>query len=346
MTLETSRLTLRPLTMNDAGEVYKNLSSNSSVTQFLPYEKQASKEATEDLISSWLFSLKDAGQDEGNHVFAIILKSNNELIGVIDVKETDKEAKAAETSYQIGKPWWGYGYATEALEKVIEHSFSELGYNRLWGRYEPRNANSGKVMEKAGMVYEGLYRQYKARGGKIVDRVYYGVLKSDVQRKDVLAGYNQLPVKNDDFVDLPALADGDIQLICLEKEPADPARNRVLAYHFAICKGSEKIGDMRLRVGYTDHLYYVGHLGCQIAKKYRGNGYAEIASKLVAKVAQLHGMNKLIVTTDLGNVSSRRTCEKLGARLVEMAPVPADHEMYRKGARFVDVYEWDITGQI
>jgi ribosomal-protein-alanine N-acetyltransferase len=65
-------------------------------------------------------------------LFAIQLKSNDAVIGTIDFGETDKEAHAAEIGYQLGKAWWGNGYAAEALKALIKYCFETVGLNRLW----------------------------------------------------------------------------------------------------------------------------------------------------------------------------------------------------------------------
>jgi hypothetical protein len=67
--------------------------------------------------------------------------------------------------------------------------------------------------------------------------------------------------------------DGVIYLVCLEKKPGDPEKKLVPAYEFAVCRGGEKIGNINLRIGYTDGLYYGRQIGYGIDEKYRGNGY-------------------------------------------------------------------------
>ena len=344
MNLETERIILRTLTMDDAGEVFKNLSSDPNVTKFLPYTTLETKEATEDMVSTWLFALKDAKSDDRNKILAITLKTTGELIGVIDLIETDAEAKSFETSYQIGKPWWGHGYAAEALEKVIDYAFETLGINRIWGVYDPRNANSGKVMEKAGMTYEGLHRQYKARGGKLVDRVYYGIIREDRSRQALVDKYTSLECNFDDFVPIPFLSEGNLQLICLEKRKARPEEDRVPSYHFAICKAGEKVGNLDIRIGYSERLYYGGHIGYSIDKEHRGKGYTEIACRLVTRIAKAHGMKTLLITCDMSNIPSQRVCEKLGTVLIDKSPIPPTHDLHVEGAvKLQHIYAWDIS---
>ena len=67
------------------------------------------------------------------------------------------------------------------------------------------------------MLYEGTARQCKIRGGELVDRIYYAILKEDWDIQNEIARYNSLPCEFNGFVNVPTLTDGDIYLVCLEK---------------------------------------------------------------------------------------------------------------------------------
>jgi len=155
--------------------------------------------------------------------------------------------------------------------------------------------------------------------------------------------YNTLPVVFNGFIDQPDCSDGVISLICREKHPANPEKNRVPAYSFDICKNGEKIGGISLRVGYTEGLYYGGNIGYGVDKAQRGNGYAARACKLLATIAQAHSITKLLITNEHSNTASMRVCEKLGAHLLRTVPLPKWHDLYQKGQRFVNIYEWSIN---
>jgi len=94
---------------------------------------------------------------QGN--FAITLRSNGTLVGGIsmDINRTDEHGKLG---YYIGKPYWNNGYATEATQAVIKYSFEVLGLRRVFAAHFARNPASGRVMQKAGMSYEGCLRQH------------------------------------------------------------------------------------------------------------------------------------------------------------------------------------------
>jgi len=154
--------------------------------------------------------------------------------------------------------------------------------------------------------------------------------------------YNSQPVVFNDFVDVPDLTDGEIELFCIAKRPSIPERKRVPAYDFEIrCDGS-RVGEINLRIGYTEGLYYGGQIGYWVDEQHRGHGYAEKACRLLKPVIRAHGMKRVLITNNHTNIPSKRTCEKLGAKLIRTAPLPKEHELYNEGQRLVNIFEWKI----
>lgn len=155
----------------------------------------------------------------------------------------------------------------------------------------------------------------------------------------------QAPVTTD-FLEIDRLTDGEIVLQCTEKKPADPQKGYVPAYHFRILSpdGAE-MGVCDLRVGYTESLYYGGHIGYRIAEQYRGNHYAGKAVKLLLGLAKRHGMDHLFITCVPENTASYRTCVWAGGRYLETAELPKDNEMrVNDGKTRVCVFRWDLEG--
>jgi predicted acetyltransferase len=127
------------------------------------------------------------------------------------------------------------------------------------------------------------------------------VVEPEVEKE--IKYYNSLPIEFNDFIDLPELSDGEIQLVCTAKTPADPVKNWLPSYDFLICKGSEKVGNINLRIGYgggpfNSNCYYGGQIGYGVDEEYRGKGFAGRACKLLEPVAKAHGMTKLLVATN------------------------------------------------
>jgi len=145
-----------------------------------------------------------------------------------------------------------------------------------------------------------------------------------------------------EFKEFDELKDGEIKLILEEKIPENIAKKYVPAYKFAILleKSNNKIGFIDIRIGYNQGLYYGGHIGYTVYEHFRGHHYAMKACKLIKKVAFDHNMKKLYITCNPDNMASRKTCEKLGLSLLEIANLPKDNDMYIEGERQKCIYEW------
>lgn len=174
--LETDRLILRRYTADDAAAMYKNWASDSEVTKYLMWpphpDEETSRKVTEDWIKKY--------SDKKFYHWAIVLKENgDEPIGDISVINMNEETSAVHIGYCIGRNWWNRGITSEALKAVMDFLFDEAGVNRIESRHDPRNPNSGKVMKKCGMKYEGTLRSADWNNQGICDACYYALLKSE-----------------------------------------------------------------------------------------------------------------------------------------------------------------------
>ncbi len=77
------------------------------------------------------------------------------------------------------KGFWGRGYGTEAIRKVLRYAFAELGLRRVDLHVDEDNARGIRCYEKCGFVREGLLRAHRLRRGRPVDAVVMAVLRED-----------------------------------------------------------------------------------------------------------------------------------------------------------------------
>ncbi len=130
------------------------------------------------------------------------------------------------------------------------------------------------------------------------------------------------------FLNTDFLKSDEIALILEKTAPADPAKDRVPAYHFAICDlAGVKMGVCDLRIGHNEKLYYGGNIGYRVEPSYRGHHYAAKACRLLFELARRHDLGYVIITCNPDNLPSRRTCELLGGQLLEIAALPEDNDM-------------------
>lgn len=174
--LETARLILRRYVNADAAAMYNNWASDTEVTKFLTWPAHSSQEISRSVIEDWV----NRYSNERYYHWAIVLKDNGEEpVGDIAVVNIKENIAMAHIGYCIGRNWWHKGITSEALKAVMEFLFDVVDVKRIEARHDPRNVNSGKVMEKCGMKYEGTLRSSDWNNQGICDACYYALLKSE-----------------------------------------------------------------------------------------------------------------------------------------------------------------------
>ena len=186
--LETRRLILRRFTTEDADAMFSNWASDHEVTKFLTWPTHTSTQVSKSVISNWL----DLYSNDNHYSWAIVLKELGEPIGSIAAVKQDPETNMVHIGYCIGQKWWRKGYTSEALCRLVRFFFEEVGVNRIESRHDPRNPNSGKVMQKAGLKYEGTLRKSDRNNqGGFCDAAYYAILAKDYF-KDIEGGVSDV----------------------------------------------------------------------------------------------------------------------------------------------------------
>ncbi len=178
-TIETARLTLRQLEYTDAEMMFNNWTSDDEVTRFLRWDAHKTIEATKDMIKQWI----DGYHDDATYYWGIYLK-DGEMIGSIGVTITSEYDLKGELGYKIGSRWWNQGYSSEAAKAVIDYMFCNTDIERIDAYSSVENPASSKVMEKAGMHYEGLLKHYyKIRDG-FQDCTLYGIIREEWEERE------------------------------------------------------------------------------------------------------------------------------------------------------------------
>lgn len=174
--METERLILRKFTIEDVDAAFKNWTSDEEVTKYLTWLPHENKEVTKSILSSWI----EAYSRPDFYQWAIEMKESHEQIGTISVVRIKEEIDTAAIGYCIGKAYWKKGYTSESFKEIIPFLFEEVGVNRIEAIHDVENANSGKVMKKCGLQYEGTLRQAARNNqGHFVDVCMYSLLKDE-----------------------------------------------------------------------------------------------------------------------------------------------------------------------
>ena len=172
---ETARLILRPFTAEDAEAVYRNWASDARVTKYLTWSPHGSIAVSLDYVNQCISQY----DSPSCYQWAIVLKHTHELIGNISVVHQEDAPECMELGWVLGSKYWGNGYMPEAAARVLTVLFDEVGANCVYARHDIHNPNSGRVMQKIGMQYEGILRQCARNNQGIADCARYSILKED-----------------------------------------------------------------------------------------------------------------------------------------------------------------------
>jgi RimJ/RimL family protein N-acetyltransferase len=175
-TLVTARLALRPFTLADAPAVRRLAGAREVAATTLviphPYPEGAAE--------TWIAGHAEAFASRRQLDLAITLRDDGALIGAIGLTP-DSRLETAELGYWIGVPYWGRGYATEAVRAIIPYGFAELGLHRIQAQHFTGNPASGRVMERAGMRYEGIRRGAVRKHDRFEDVAVFAALADDLR---------------------------------------------------------------------------------------------------------------------------------------------------------------------
>lgn len=151
--IETDRLRLRPPRLEDAGEIFARYAQDAEVTRYLTWRPQESVVS----VQKFLRELLALREQEAVLPWVVERRADGRLLGVIDLR---LQGSRAEIGYALARDAWGQGFASEAARALVDWALAQPGLYRVWAVCDVDNPASARVMEKAGMVREGLLRRW------------------------------------------------------------------------------------------------------------------------------------------------------------------------------------------
>jgi ribosomal-protein-alanine N-acetyltransferase len=177
-TIETERLRLRKFHKDDAAAIY-DYASNEQVTKYVLWETHQSIKDSEAFLA---FALNKYDERDVSP-WAIELKRNERMIGTVDFVWWKPKDKTAELGYVLSEPYWGQGIMTEAVNALVEFGFNNMELERIQAKCIAENLSSARVMEKAGLIYEGTHRRAIYVKGAHRDFKVYAIIREDYEQK-------------------------------------------------------------------------------------------------------------------------------------------------------------------
>ena len=161
MRLETPRLVIRSFRPNDA-EAMLAVFGDPEVRKYLPPFPDPTIESMEKSVGRRMAM----EHDHGHGLWAVERKDTGELIGDCGLMLVEGTGPEVEIAYHYKRSAWNQGYGTEAAVACLTHGFGPIGLERVIAICFPENVGSWRVMEKAGMRYEGTADYYGLVGLK------------------------------------------------------------------------------------------------------------------------------------------------------------------------------------
>ncbi|MFV8379643.1 GNAT family N-acetyltransferase [Flavobacterium sp. LB3R33] len=169
--LETERLLLRRVDSNDIKEIFA-LRSNPETMKYIP---RPLVKTDEDALEHIAMIDSKIDSNEGIN-WAITLKDNSKLIGIIGHYRIKPEHYRAEIGYMLLPEYHGKGIVSEAVKEAIKYGFQVMKLHSLEAIIDPDNHASAKVLEKNGFVKEAHLKEYEFFEGRFLDTVIYSIL--------------------------------------------------------------------------------------------------------------------------------------------------------------------------
>ena len=174
----TDSLNLRELQKSDVEDVFE-YASDPDAQKFSPWGLDSLK-STENWIAEMAAFINESPRL--NFELAICEKGAQKVIGNCRIGIKNPETHEGYIGFTLNKDKWGRGYATEVARALIQFGFKELKLHRIYATSSPLNRASHRVLEKGGMIREGLLRKNILMRGNWRDSVLFAILDEDFVR--------------------------------------------------------------------------------------------------------------------------------------------------------------------
>ena len=172
--LNTERLILCKISEEHAADMFE-YSKDPDVTRYLTWSCHSSIKETE----RYLKMLQKKYADGSFNDWGLVLKENGKFIGTCGYTSFNDKEKIGEVGYVLNKDYWGKGLAAEAVKVVMKFGFENFGLEKFCAKHMEGNDASGRVMQKCGMKFEGMYRHSMFIKGEFKNIIVYNVTKEE-----------------------------------------------------------------------------------------------------------------------------------------------------------------------
>jgi [ribosomal protein S5]-alanine N-acetyltransferase len=152
-TFHTVRLVLRPIAPEDADPIFDLYAQDPEVTHFLTWRPHRSRAETDAYIAHCIATPVNVAR-----AYVLVDREDDRVLGAFDLRRIARHR--LEFGYVLARPWWGQGLMTEALTEVATWALAQPSIFRIGAFCDVENVGSARVMEKSGLIREGLFRRW------------------------------------------------------------------------------------------------------------------------------------------------------------------------------------------
>ena len=172
--LETERLTLRAITLDDAADVFHIMADPLAMRYFGRAPMTSLDQAVQRIADTAI-----AFQGREGIRWAICLRESAQLIGTCGFWRIMQQHDRAEIGYELAQAFWRRGIMPEAIGVALNFGFTTLGLHSVEAHIHPDNTGSRRVLEKRGFVQEGYFREnFCEPDGRFTDTAVFSLLKA------------------------------------------------------------------------------------------------------------------------------------------------------------------------
>jgi RimJ/RimL family protein N-acetyltransferase len=176
MNLTTPHLQLRELTWSDLADIHR-LHTYPEVARFNTLDIPRNQQTTREVMRP---TIRNAAQaDQTGYGWTIRIADQNLFIGEAGLNLSPPRHRRGEIFYKLLPEYWGHGYATEAAQALVRFGFGVLKLHRIEAGAATENHASVRVLEKIGMMREGIGRKILPTPGGWRDNYRYAILEDD-----------------------------------------------------------------------------------------------------------------------------------------------------------------------
>jgi ribosomal-protein-alanine N-acetyltransferase len=165
--LQTKRLLLRKHETEDAKVLHQQFGLNDEMFRYSGWNPYATEAMAAETIQHFI----DSYPEPSFYGWAITLDGH--LIGTIGAYDYNEAESSIEIGISIVQECWGQGYASEALQSVLEYLTKEEKIKTIIAWCAEENIGSRRVMEKAGMLFMQVEKGALLVNGKAYDKLNF-----------------------------------------------------------------------------------------------------------------------------------------------------------------------------